>query len=66
MAADIGAVEATQRLASFAATLCYDDIPLRGHDHCKNLLLDALACAVAGRLGEEWATLTAARLIEHF
>lgn len=48
MAADIGAVEATQRLASFAATRRYDDIPLRVRNHCKNLLLDALAC----RLGE--------------
>ena len=31
----------------------YDDIPQRAREHCKNLLLDALACAVAGRLGEE-------------
>src|SRR5580698_9037137 len=47
------AVEITQELANFAATLRYDDIPQRVRDHCKNLLLDALACAVAGRLGEE-------------
>src|ERR1700751_549939 len=47
------ATEATQTLAKFAATLRYEDIPQRARDHCKNLLLDALACAVAGRLGEE-------------
>ena len=47
------AAEVTQTLARFAAKLRYDDIPPRVRDHCKNLLLDALACAVAGRLGEE-------------
>jgi 2-methylcitrate dehydratase PrpD len=47
------AAEATQTLATFAAGLRYDDIPQRAREHCKNLLLDALACAVAGRLGEE-------------
>jgi 2-methylcitrate dehydratase PrpD len=47
------AMEVTQTLAAFAAKLRYDDIPDRVRDHCKNLLLDALACAVAGRLGEE-------------
>ena len=47
------AAEATQALAQFAAALRYDDIPQRVREHCKNLLLDALACAVAGRLGEE-------------
>src|SRR5580693_1655560 len=52
MASDVAA-EATQTLAKFAATLRYEDIPERARDHCKNLLLDALACAVAGRLGEE-------------
>jgi 2-methylcitrate dehydratase PrpD len=46
-------MEATQTLAKFAATLRYDDLPDRAREHCKNLLLDALACAVAGRLGEE-------------
>ena len=53
MAADSATPEATQRLASFAANLRYDDLPQRVREHCKNLLLDALACAVAGRLGEE-------------
>jgi len=45
--------EATQVLANFAAKLRHDDLPPRVRDHCKNLVLDALACAVAGRLGEE-------------
>jgi len=47
------AAEATQALAQFAAALRYEDIPPRIREHCKTLLLDALACAVAGRLGEE-------------
>jgi 2-methylcitrate dehydratase PrpD len=47
------ATEVTQTLANFAAGLRYDDLPPRVREHCKNLLLDALACAVAGRLGEE-------------
>ena len=45
--------EATQRLAEFAATLRYDDLPDRVRDHCKNLLLDTFACAVPGHQGEE-------------
>jgi len=53
MAADIAMPEPTLQLASFAANLRYDEIPQRAREHCKNLLLDALACAVAGRLGEE-------------
>jgi 2-methylcitrate dehydratase PrpD len=47
------AAEATQTLAQFASGLRYEDIPARVRDHCKSLLLDTLACAVAGRLGEE-------------
>ena len=47
------AVEATQVLAQFAATLKYDDIPQRVREYCKNVLLDTLACAVAGHQGEE-------------
>ena len=47
------AAETTQTLAEFASSLRYEAIPPRVRDHCKNLLLDALACAVAGRLGEE-------------
>ena len=45
--------EATQVLAQFAASLKYEDIPERARDHCKNVLLDTLACAVAGKQGEE-------------
>jgi 2-methylcitrate dehydratase PrpD len=53
------AAEVTQTLAQFAAALSYDAIPQRVRDHCKNLLLDALACAVAGRLGEETGQMAA-------
>jgi 2-methylcitrate dehydratase PrpD len=45
--------EATQALAAFAATLEYEDIPERAREQCRKLFLDALACAVAGHLGEE-------------
>src|SRR5262245_9201463 len=45
--------DATQTLARFAATLTYEQIPARAREHCKNLLLDAVACALAGHLGEE-------------
>src|SRR6202040_1190855 len=53
------AAEATQALAQFAAALRYEDIPPRVREHCKTLLLDALACAVAGRLGEETGQIAA-------
>jgi len=45
--------DVTEVLADFAATLQYDDIPERVRDYCKNVLLDTLACAVAGHQGEE-------------
>lgn len=45
--------EPTGILAAFAARLRYDDLPQRSREHCKNLILDALACAVAGYQGEE-------------
>ena len=45
--------EVTQTMARFAATLTDDRIPERARTHCKNLLLDALACALAGNQGEE-------------
>ena len=45
--------EPTGLLAAFAARLRYDDLPQRSCEHCKNLILDALACAVAGHQGEE-------------
>jgi len=43
----------TEELAGFAASLQYENIPERVREHCKNLLLDTLACAVAGHRGEE-------------
>jgi 2-methylcitrate dehydratase PrpD len=45
--------ETTQVLAQFVASLQYDDIPARVREYCKDLLLDTLACAVAGHQGEE-------------
>src|SRR3979490_1421388 len=45
--------DATQVVADFAATLQYDDIPQRVTEYCKNVLLDTLACAVAGHQGDE-------------
>ena len=44
---------ATQALAAYAASLDYDAIPEWVRVHCRNLLLDALACAAAGHAGEE-------------
>jgi len=46
-------MEATQALATWAASLDVDQMPDRVRAQCKNLLLDALACAVAGHAGEE-------------
>lgn len=45
--------EVTQKLAQFAASLRYDDIPESVREYCKDILLDTLACAVAGYQGEE-------------
>jgi len=53
------AVETTQALAGFAATLKYEQVPERAREHCKNLLLDAVACALAGHKGEETAQVAA-------
>ena len=47
------AADATEVLARFAATTTYDDIPEGVRERCKDLLLDALACALAGHHGEE-------------
>jgi 2-methylcitrate dehydratase PrpD len=55
--------DVTRTLAGFAAGLVLDRIPARVRDHCKNLLLDTFACALAGYEGEETrqvAALTAA------
>jgi 2-methylcitrate dehydratase PrpD len=45
--------EVTQTLAGFAAGLSYDQIPDSAREHTKNLLLDTVACALAGDRGEE-------------
>jgi 2-methylcitrate dehydratase PrpD len=45
--------ETTELLAEFAAKLRYEALPEQTREHCKNLILDALACAVAGHQGEE-------------
>jgi 2-methylcitrate dehydratase PrpD len=49
----IMAEEATQVLAAFATALDIEKLPDGVRRQCKNLLLDALACAVAGHAGEE-------------
>jgi 2-methylcitrate dehydratase PrpD len=45
--------EATQALAEFAVSLPSEDLPAEVVRHCKHLLLDAIACALAGHRGEE-------------
>ncbi len=47
------ASNATEVLAGFAATVTYEKIPERVRERCKDLLLDTLACALAGHQGEE-------------
>jgi len=44
---------ATQDLARFASALRYDDIPGAVREKCKDILLDTVACALAGHAGEE-------------
>ena len=51
--------ETTQDLAQFAATLSYDALPERVRAHCRNVLLDTIACAVAGHQGEETGQIAA-------
>jgi len=46
-------MDVTQALAEFAVSLRHDDLPGKVREHCKLLLLDALACALAGHQGEE-------------
>jgi 2-methylcitrate dehydratase PrpD len=45
--------EATQVLAEFVAKLRYEEISQEAREHCKTVLLDTLACALAGHKGEE-------------
>jgi 2-methylcitrate dehydratase PrpD len=47
------ASDVTRTLARFAATLSYDRIPEGVREYTKDVLLDTLACAVAGHQGEE-------------
>jgi 2-methylcitrate dehydratase PrpD len=47
------AEDVTKTLARFAATLSPERIPQSAREHCKHLLLDTLACALAGHQGEE-------------
>ena len=49
----------TETLARFAATLEYERIPQRVREYTKNLLLDTLACALAGHEGEETGQIAA-------
>jgi 2-methylcitrate dehydratase PrpD len=51
--------ETTAVLAQFASTLILEDIPQRTREYCKNILLDTLACALAGHQGEETHQLAA-------
>jgi 2-methylcitrate dehydratase PrpD len=53
------AEETTQVLADFAATLTYESIPGHVREYCKDILLDTLACALAGHQGEETAQIAA-------
>ena len=45
--------ELTSTLSSFASKLTYEDIPEHVREYAKDLLLDALACALAGYAGED-------------
>lgn len=53
------AQETTRQLAEFASSLTLDAIPEHVRDATKILLLDALACALAGHRGEETSQLHA-------
>ena len=49
----------THRLVSWAAGLRYDDIPVHARDRAKDLLIDAVACALAADDAEEMAQIAA-------
>src|ERR1041384_3362066 len=51
--------DVTEVLAGFAASLQYDNLPGHVREYAKDLLLDTLACAVAGHQGEETEQLAA-------
>lgn len=46
----------TEELARFAAEVGYEDLPASARDHARHLLLDAIACALAGDFGQETAS----------
>lgn len=48
----------TEDLARFAVGLSYGDLPVSARTHARNLLLDSVACALAGDLGDETAMYT--------
>jgi 2-methylcitrate dehydratase PrpD len=43
----------TEELARFAVETTYDDLPDSARDHARNLLFDAVSCALAGDIGDE-------------
>lgn len=43
----------TEELARFAAELAWSDLPASARDHARHLLLDSIACALAGDYGQE-------------
>src|SRR6266851_3418300 len=58
--------DVTEVLAGFAASQQYEDLPGHVRDHCKNVLLDTLACAVAGHRGEETQPLAGATILNGY
>ena len=50
-AEDTMSESSTEQLARFVSTLGYDDIPANVREKCKDVLLDTLACALAGHAG---------------
>jgi 2-methylcitrate dehydratase PrpD len=58
------AATATDVLASFASSLEYDDLPVTVRDRVKDVLLDTVASALAGNVGDEVAQIgTLARMV---
>src|SRR3954468_6199776 len=48
----------TATLARFSSEITFDEIPEQVRAYCKDILLDALACAVAGYAGEDTLKVT--------
>lgn len=49
----------TEELARFAVETTYDDLPQSARAHARNLLFDAVSCALAGDIGDETKDYTA-------